>query len=654
MSEAVIGALRAILGIDTANFSKGLSDAEKSLQNFQAVFNNVAKKLAITAVATKFVTDVKGMIDTADELAKASEKFGVPIETLSALKYAAENSEVSFESLEKGLGKLSKAMFGATDPADKTAKAFKAIGVSVTDTDGNLRSVQDVFLDTADKFAKMDNGGGKAALAIKLFGKAGADLVPLLNKGRDGIEELTAKAAQLGIIISGETALKAQQFNETLKDITAASNGLALLAAENLLPILQKIADAFLTGKQNGSILKDIVSSLVTQEDLQELQTYSLLWSNLILLWAAAKATDPTEGVFAFFTRMKGVVEANQKSFNDLKNSFVIGLNVDNLNAQINMLALTFRNFGKDSPAPAIEAAKNALDKFIESQQKGQAGTQAQIQTVGGLIGAHEALKVTLEAQAVANNTGTEATEKQRLAIKALADQAAANAVNLAAVQMKFSADLQTPMEIYEKKLRDLIQIQGSEFPLSAEKMALATLKAWVTMQDGVLQSLSQTAAGFSQLFMTIGAKNKQMFEIGKAFAIAEATINTYKAANQALTAPPGPPVSYVYVAGAIAAGIANVIKIASTKMPSAAKGGSFMVGGGATGVDSKLVRMNLSPGERVDVTPANQVNRGGGSLVINPIRPKDFFTGDTVREMVLSIDEWMRNGGTGVRFAKQ
>ena len=171
MSEAVIGALRAILGIDTANFSKGLSDAEKSLQNFQAVFNNIAKKLAITAVATKFVTDVKGMIDTADELSKASQKFGVPVETLSGLKYAADLANVSFELLEKGLGKLSKAMSSATDPADKNAKAFKALGISVKDNEGNLRSSEDVFLDVADKFSKMEDGAGKTALAIKLFGK---------------------------------------------------------------------------------------------------------------------------------------------------------------------------------------------------------------------------------------------------------------------------------------------------------------------------------------------------------------------------------------------------------------------------------------------------------------------------------------------------
>ena len=64
----------------------------------------------------------------------------------------------------------------------------------------------------------MEDGAGKTALAIKLFGKSGADLIPLLNQGRAGIKELTDEAAKLGIVISTETAAKAEQFNDTLKN----------------------------------------------------------------------------------------------------------------------------------------------------------------------------------------------------------------------------------------------------------------------------------------------------------------------------------------------------------------------------------------------------------------------------------------------------
>ena len=260
--------------------------------------------------------------------------------------------------------------------------------------------------------------------------------------------------------------------------------------------------------------------------------------------------------------------------------------------------------------------------------------------------------RLLLEAEAIAQANHIALTDKQRAAIKALADQAAANAVNLAAVQMKLSTDLQTPMEIYEKKLRDLIQIQGSDFPLSARKMRLASAQAFQKMQEQMGTVLSTAAGQFSEFFMAFAAGNKAMFVAGKAFAIAQAIINSYLAFTRALTLPLPPPLPEIAAAAALASGLAAVAKIVAQKPPTGGQGRLIHGAGGTTGIDSKLVRMNLAPGERVDVTPANQVNRGGGSLVINPIRPKDFFTGDTVREMVFNIDEWMRNGGTGVRFA--
>ena len=118
------------------------------------------------------------------------------------------------------------------------------------------------------------------------------------------------------------------------------------------------------------------------------------------------------------------------------------------------------------------------------------------------------------------------------------------------------------------------------------------------------------------------------------------------------MAAPPGPPFSYIYVAGAIAAGLANVIKIQQQQPPSAAAGGSFRVPGGMMGVDTRTVSMNLAPGELIEVTPANKAGGSGDrTLLIPSISPKDFFTGDTVRHMVASIDQWMRDGGTGIRM---
>src|SRR4029077_11425093 len=133
MADATIGALRVVLGLDTAAFSAGAKEAQSSLDRLASGFKTALAGLAAGAVLQQISSNIKGVIDQAVELGKVSEKFGIPVEQLSALKYAAEQSEVSFESLSKGLGKFSKAMLEAVvDPSGKAAKAFQSIGISAS------------------------------------------------------------------------------------------------------------------------------------------------------------------------------------------------------------------------------------------------------------------------------------------------------------------------------------------------------------------------------------------------------------------------------------------------------------------------------------------------------------------------------------------
>jgi hypothetical protein len=80
------------------------------------------------------------------------------------------------------------------------------------------------------------------------------------------------------------------------------------------------------------------------------------------------------------------------------------------------------------------------------------------------------------------------------------------------------------------------------------------------------------------------------------------------------------------------------------------AMGGSFMVPGGVSGVDRAMVPIMAAPGERVDVTPAHAM-RGGGSTthVLRGIRPKDFFTGQNLIDLIDNIN---KAGPDGYRIA--
>ena len=81
--------------------------------------------------------------------------------------------------------------FDASQGAKSQADAFKSLGVSVTDSNGNLRSADSVLLDIADRFAESADGADKTAIAMRVFGESGRTLIPLLNSGSDGIEQLT-------------------------------------------------------------------------------------------------------------------------------------------------------------------------------------------------------------------------------------------------------------------------------------------------------------------------------------------------------------------------------------------------------------------------------------------------------------------------------
>ena len=78
--------------------------------------------------------------------------------------------------------------------------AFKALGIDVRDASGNIRDTNAVFLDIADRFGRMQDGATKSALAMQVFGKSGAELIPLLNSGRDGLKGMAAYAEHAQVL----------------------------------------------------------------------------------------------------------------------------------------------------------------------------------------------------------------------------------------------------------------------------------------------------------------------------------------------------------------------------------------------------------------------------------------------------------------------
>jgi hypothetical protein len=209
----------------------GLADAAKNV-------NGLLAGIGVSLSAAGLAAMAKSAIDAADQLNKLSQKIGISVESLSTLRYAAELSDVSLETLQAGIRGLSQNISEASTGIGDSAEMFKALGIAVKNADGSMKSTEDVLLQVANVFSKMEDGAVKSALAVKLFGRGGLEMIPFLNQGAAGINQLTAEAERLGLKLTTETGQAAGAFKDNLTALKAAGSSLGISLMNEVLPPL--------------------------------------------------------------------------------------------------------------------------------------------------------------------------------------------------------------------------------------------------------------------------------------------------------------------------------------------------------------------------------------------------------------------------------
>jgi len=265
MANSVIGALRVNLGLDSAQFTSGLKKGQSSLDKFASVAKAgfLAVGAAGAAMAAALVVGMRDTINTADDLSKAAQKFGIPVEELSRMKHAADLSGVSLETLGTGVQRLSRNMFDAEMGLKAPQRAFEALGIELRNVDGTMKTSSQVMTEVASRFAVMKDGVEKTALAMTLFGRAGAELIPMFNGGADGLAAMMAEADALGITLDQNTGRAAEAFNDNLTRLGRVKDGLILKITAQLLPTLEMLSEKFLSVANNGDVITSMASGVV-------------------------------------------------------------------------------------------------------------------------------------------------------------------------------------------------------------------------------------------------------------------------------------------------------------------------------------------------------------------------------------------------------
>lgn len=211
---------------DTTDAVKDETDAMKKGEDGAKSFGDVLKaNLASEAI----VAGVKAMAEAlkavgqavldaaaaADDLQTLSVQTGISTDELQKFQYAAEAIDVDVDTLTGSMSKLTKNMATASSGTGDVAEAFAALGVDVTDGNGELRDRNEVFQETIAALGKIENETERDATAMKIFGKSAQELNPLIEGGADALAELGAHAEEAGLIMSGDALSALSGLNDS-------------------------------------------------------------------------------------------------------------------------------------------------------------------------------------------------------------------------------------------------------------------------------------------------------------------------------------------------------------------------------------------------------------------------------------------------------
>ena len=205
----------------------------------KAVVASFASIGTACVAAGKAIYDLTGQAGTyADTILTMSETTGIAAEDLMKWEYASQFIDTSVDTITGSMKKLTANM--ASESA-ATSEAFAQLGVSVTDSTGQMRDNEDVFWDVIDALGNIQNATERDQLAMTLLGKSATDLNPLINAGSQAFKDLGDDAKEAGLIMSTDSLKAFGAYDDAMNEMKTTLTAAGRAVAEVFLPATKEI-----------------------------------------------------------------------------------------------------------------------------------------------------------------------------------------------------------------------------------------------------------------------------------------------------------------------------------------------------------------------------------------------------------------------------
>lgn len=181
-----------------------------------------------------------------EQILMLSEKTGIATDTFQQLAFAAEQSSVGPEAFADSMKFLNRNIAAALTGSAEAEEAFRSAGISIRDSSGNVKTADMIFLELSEAFKGSTNAAAKTQIAMALLGRAGSDMIPLLNGGSGSIKDLMAEAQKLGLVLDEKTIKAAEAFGDKLSKLWQIVKMTAIAIGGALIPYVEPLVDRFI------------------------------------------------------------------------------------------------------------------------------------------------------------------------------------------------------------------------------------------------------------------------------------------------------------------------------------------------------------------------------------------------------------------------
>lgn len=241
--------LFAKLTADTSGFDQAMNNADRSGKSLKNSLENTFSKIQKFAASALSVAAIKKGVDAVinlanevaaagDKIDKQSQALGLSRKAYQEWEYILGQNGASIDSLGVSMKTLNSLVLSAAEGGEEAKTAFAKLGIGIHEIE--TLSVEDQFEAVVRAFQRMPAGAQKSALAVQMFGRNGMELLPLLNQSETSIDELRARAEELGLIMSDDAVDAAVVYGDSLDDLKRTFDSFKYAIGAKILPVLTK------------------------------------------------------------------------------------------------------------------------------------------------------------------------------------------------------------------------------------------------------------------------------------------------------------------------------------------------------------------------------------------------------------------------------